>query len=88
MTFDDKIDYKNCYNNYIYNCEKARQVLVFEVYNIIVKLGIIYIGITKYFNLLLSDERQRLFAKNLLKKLKTIIKQTYAYEEALNNFVL
>lgn len=54
MTFDDKIDCENYYDNCMYNCGGARQVLMFETYNLTKKLGMIYIEITKYFNFLLS----------------------------------
>lgn len=61
---------------------------MFDVYNIIAKLGIMYAGITKYFDFLLSDKRQSLFTRNLRKRPKIVAKQTYVYEEALNYFTL
>lgn len=56
MAFDNRIDYKNCCNNYIYNCSKIGQISVFKAYNIIAKLDMKYIETIKYFNLLLLDK--------------------------------
>lgn len=74
MAFDDRINCKNFYDNYIYNREEAKQVLVFEAYNITAKLGIIYTSTTKYFNLQFSDKRQRLLTENFPKELKIATK--------------
>lgn len=51
ITFDDRIDYEYCCDNYIYNCRKTRKIPIFDTYNLIAKFGIIYIGIVEYFNL-------------------------------------
>lgn len=56
MAFNNRIDYKNCCNNCIYNCREIGQIPVFKAYNIIAKLGMKYIETTKYFNLLLLDK--------------------------------
>lgn len=56
IVFDDKIDCEYYYDNCIYNCEEIGQIPVFEVYDITAKLGMMYIGIVKYFNLLLSSK--------------------------------
>lgn len=88
MTFDDKIDRENCCNNCIYNRREAGQVPVFEAYNVTAKLGIMYAGTTEYSDLLLSGERQRLFAGNPSRGPRTTGDQTSVYEEALNNFAL
>lgn len=74
MAFDNKIDCKNYYNNYIYNCEQARQVSVFVLYNINAKLGMMYVDITKYSDLLLLDNCQKLFTGNLPKGPKIVAK--------------
>lgn len=88
MAFDDRIDWENCYDNCMYNRGEAGQVPVFEVYNVTAKLRMMYAGTTEYTDLLLSGERQRLFAENLPGGPKTAAKQTCVYEEALNNFAL
>lgn len=88
MAFDDRIDYENYCDNCMYNCGKAGQIPVFEAYNVIAKLGMMYDGITEYSNLLLSGERQRLLAKNPPRRPKIAAKQTCAYEETLSNFAL
>lgn len=46
MVFDNKIDCKNCYDNYMYNNGNAGQVLVFEAYDITAKLDMIYANTT------------------------------------------
>ena len=88
MTFNDKIDCENYCDNCMFNIREVGQVLVFEAYDLIAKLGMMYTDTTEYSNLLLSGERQRLFVRNPPRKSKTVAKQTYAYEEALNNFAL
>lgn len=55
MAFNNKIDYKNYYNNFMHNCEKIGQVIVFKAYNMITKLDIIYTKMLKYFNFLFLD---------------------------------
>ena len=70
IAFNDRIDCEYYYDNYIYNRGKARQVPVFEAYNVIAKLGIIYTDIAKYSDLLLSSKRQRSLARNLPKSPK------------------
>lgn len=64
MAFDDKIDCEYCYDNYIYNRGEARQVQVFDVYDLTTKLGIIYVSLAEYSNLLISNKPQRLLAGN------------------------
>lgn len=56
IAFNNRIDYQYYCDNYIYNYAKAGQASDFEAYNIITKLGIMYIYITKYSNLLLFSE--------------------------------
>lgn len=56
MIFNDKIDCVNFCNNCIYNYKEAREVQVFKIYNIIAKLNIIYINITKHINYLFFDK--------------------------------
>lgn len=68
------MDYKYYYDNYIYNYKKIRQVLVFEVYDIIAKLSMMYMSIAKYFNLLLFSEYKRLLTRNFLRDLKIAVK--------------
>ena len=72
--FDGGIDCENCSNNSMYNCGEAGPVLMFKAYDVTAKLGMIYTGRTEYSNLLLSDERQRLFAQNPLIRLKITAK--------------
>lgn len=74
MVFDDKIDCKYCYDNNMYNCRKTRQVSVFKSYNMTTKLDIIYAGITKYSNLLLSNKRQKLLTRNPSRSLRIVVK--------------
>lgn len=69
MLFNNRINCEYYYNNCIYNYIKAGQVSDFKVYNITTKLGIIYIYIIEYFNLLLFSECQRVLAANLIKDL-------------------
>ena len=38
MVFDNRIDYENYYDNYMYNHKEAGQVQVFKIYNVIAKL--------------------------------------------------
>lgn len=47
MTFDDRINCEYYYNNCMYNCGKAKQVLVFVADNMTAKLGMIYTDKTK-----------------------------------------
>lgn len=58
--FDNKMNYEYYCNNYIYNIVEIRQVLDFEIYNIIVKLSIMYIYIIEYSNILLSNKYEKL----------------------------
>lgn len=60
IRFDNKINCAHYYNNCIYNCRKAGQVLDFKEYNVSAKLGIIYIHIIEYYNFLLLSEHQKL----------------------------
>lgn len=50
--FDDKIDCVYGYGNYIYNYWKIEQISIFEIYNLTVRLRIIYGYIVEYFDLL------------------------------------
>lgn len=56
MVFDDKINYKYCYDNCMYNCRDIKQVLVFEAYNMTANLDMMYKDIAKYFDLLFFSE--------------------------------
>lgn len=69
MIFDNKINCEYYCNNYIYNYTEIGQILDFEEYNVSVKLGIIYVHIIKYFNLLLFNERHKLLITNLIRGL-------------------
>lgn len=88
MTFDARIGHEYCCDNYMYNRKKTEQVPVFEIYNVTARLGIIYVGIAEYSNLLLSSERKRLLAKIPTKGPKTAPNQICAYKEALKNITL
>lgn len=85
--FDDRLDYEYYCDNYMYNSIKARQVPDFEAYDVTAKLGMIYAHIIEYPDLFLSNKRKRLLVANP-KGPQTIVNQTYACEEALNNFAL
>lgn len=74
IAFDNRIDCKNYCNNYMYNCEQAGQVSVFVAYNINAKLDMMYTDTTKYSDLLLLDNCQKLFAGNLPRGPKTVAK--------------
>lgn len=58
---------------------------MFEAYNVIAKLDMIYISITEYSDLLFSGKHQKLLVGNLPKGPKIAAKQTCAYQEALKN---
>lgn len=51
IAFHNRIDHKDCYDNYMYNSIEVWQVPNFEVYNITAKLGMIYVRIKKYSDL-------------------------------------
>lgn len=51
IAFYDKMDRKDCYDNYMYNSIKVWKVPNFEVYNITAKLGMIYMYTKKYSDL-------------------------------------
>lgn len=72
IAFDARISYEYCCINCIYNHEEAKQVPVFETYNMIARLGMIYVSIAEYSNLLLSSEYENLFARNLVKSPKIV----------------
>lgn len=74
MTFDNRIDYKYYYDNYMYNREKVKQVSVLKTYNVTVKLGIIYTNTAKYFDFLFFSKHQRLLIKNPPKSPKIVAK--------------
>lgn len=88
VVFNDKIDCEYCFDNYMYNYREVRKVLMFNTYNTITKLDIIYTDIVKYFNFLFFSERQRLFARNPPKDSRIVAKQTCVYKKALNNFTI
>lgn len=50
------MDRKYYYNNCMYNNIEIKQVSNFEIYNIIAKVGMIYICIMEYFDLFLFNE--------------------------------
>ncbi len=56
IALNNGINCKYYCNNYIYNRAEAGQVPVFKAYNVIAKLGMIYLGIAEYSNVLLSSE--------------------------------
>lgn len=64
MAFDDRIDRKYYYDNCVYNNIEKGQVQNFEAYNITPKLGMIYVRIKKYSDLLFYNERKRLLTIN------------------------
>lgn len=64
IIFDAKISCKYYDNNCMYNRGNVGQLLIFETYNMTARLGIIYVGIAKYSNLLFSSKRKRLLTKN------------------------
>lgn len=74
MAFNNKIDCEYYCDNCMYDCDKTRQVPVFEAYNVIAKLDIMYVGIVKYSDLLLSRKCQKLFTGNLPRGLRTAVK--------------
>ncbi len=88
ITLDDRINREYCCDNYIYNHGEAGQIPVFETYNVTTKLGMIYMSIVEYSDLLFSSKRQRLLTGNPLRGSRTVAEQTRVCEEALNNFVL
>lgn len=63
------MNYECYYENFMYNYIQISQVPGFEVYNITVKLGMLYAYIIKYFNLLFFSEYQRFLIANLTKSL-------------------
>lgn len=88
MAFNNRMNCKYCYNNYIYNYAKVGQIPDFEAYNITAKLGMIYNSIIKYSDLLLSSEHKGLLAANPIKSSQTIAKKTYVYKKTLISFAL
>lgn len=62
MIFNDKMDYRYYYDICIYNYIEAGQVLKFEVYNVTIKIDMIYVDTTEYSNLLLFDKYKKLLA--------------------------
>ncbi len=85
--FDDRLDREYCYDNYMYNNIKTRQVSDFEAHDITAKLGIIYARTMEYPNLFFFNECKRLLAVNP-RGPQTIVDQTCACKKALNNFAL
>ena len=69
---DNKIYCENCYNNCMYNCEKTRQVLVFNTYDVTTRLDIMYIGIIEYSNILFLSKCQRLLIGNPPRETRTV----------------
>lgn len=69
MPFNDKIDHKYYYHNCKCNYLKICQILNFVEYNIIAKLGIIYIYIIKYFNLFIFYKCSNFLIVNLTRDL-------------------
>ena len=57
IAFDDRINYEYYCDNCIYNRGEARQIPVFEAYDMTAKLGMMYAGIAEYSNLLFSSKR-------------------------------
>ncbi len=57
MTFNNKINCEYCCDNCIYNYREAGQVPMFEAYDVIAKLGIMYASTAKYSNRLLNSKR-------------------------------
>lgn len=55
IAFDDKIDCEYYYDNYIYNHIKVGQMLKFEVCNVTTKLGMMYLYIIEYSDLLFCN---------------------------------
>lgn len=73
ITFDNKIDCDNCYDNCIYNHKEARQIPVFKTYNVTTRLDIIYVDTMEYSDILLLGKCQRLLTKNPPKRSKTTV---------------
>lgn len=70
--FNNMINHEYYYDNCIYNNVEIRHVLDFKVYDIIAKLGMIYMHTIKYSNFLFSNECKKLLVTNL-RSLQTII---------------
>ncbi len=85
--FHDRMDCEYCCDNCIDNSIEIGHVPDFEVYDITAKLDMMYVCTMEYSDLLFSNERKRLLTTNP-RSLQTIVDQTRAYEEALNNFAL
>lgn len=60
MTFDNQINRDKYYKNYIFKNVKIKQVLIFNICNIIAKIRIIYKHTIEYNNLLLFSKHNRL----------------------------
>lgn len=73
MTFDDRIKYDNCCDNYMSKNTDAEQVPKFNGYDITVRLSKIYKHTIKYLNLLLSSERDRLLTANPIRNPRTTV---------------
>lgn len=56
MIFDDKMNCKHWYDNYIYNYIEAGQVSNFKNYDVSAKLGMIYARTIKYSDLLFFSD--------------------------------
>lgn len=86
MVFDNRIECDNCYDNYIYKKAEVKQVLEFNSYDIIARLGMMYEHMIEYLNLLISSERNRLRIANPTKNPRITVKQTLVCKTILNKF--
>lgn len=86
IAFDNQLNYDSCCDNCIFKDVKVEQVPKFNIYDLTLRMGIIYKHIIEYANLLLFTICNRLFAATLARNLRTIVKLTIKYETALNNF--
>lgn len=74
MALNNILNYDNYYNNYILKSINIRQMPKFNLYNIIVKIEIIYKCTLEYAKLLLFIKHNGLFAIKLAKNLKILVK--------------
>lgn len=74
MLFDNKLKYNNYYDNYIYKKIEMRQILMFDSFNIIIRLSIIYKYIFQYLNLLFFNKCNKSLIINLITNFTIIIK--------------
>lgn len=74
MLFDNKLKYNNYYDNYIYKKIEIRQILMFDSFNIITRLSIIYKHIFQYLNLLFFNKCNKSLIINLITNFTIIIK--------------